>query len=741
MAPDETHAPAFHIRLTLLIVGLLLISASAQAVEWKSLTSFRQARRLRVIDDTVYVVSSGGILAVADPGRPGIEFNNLSSLGTTDVTDVIKDAAGQKWVTAFGNLIRFGGRSSERFPMFDNLNNRFGLNSLVDDGDNLWLAAELGLILFSKVEDGGQIQDSYQLFGDLNSAPAVFDVALGGDTIFVATDNGFAFADRTDPNLLKGKSFWTSVGIGSHPQIGTDTVRAVEVFEDVLYVGTANGLFSYDPELDSLFQFSFGAGANVFDLNIERDTLFVFLHAGMAYVKDSNLVVLSTAGLPSASIMSGATTTTARWVGLSQSGIYTEVGAQFSEYSFTGLPVNDVGGVTLGTGRPLTIFSGALGPFEQQGNDWVRRVFNVRDGAFMMRRDIQGWDWVASSGGGAFRVGDTIAQYNHLNSTLREIDNGGGFVACRSLATVDDLFIGVSFRTDSFVPIAIADINNLDSPSGWTSLGLSDGITDNEIRSVDYFGGGLAVASGQVGVFYYLLGPDAFDKSDDRVRLFDRANNGLISNDVTVVKFSPEGELWAGTTLGLSRFTLDFGYFDPIALFFNVNLPSGFGPQITTIEFDSRSNAWVGSINGLVRIDRVDGDNTEFNTSNSGLLDNHINSLTIDPSNGDIYISTPKGISVILSNLANSTTDLDSVHAFPNPYVISSGDELLNFNFASRAELRIFTVAGELVVELPEPIWDGRNQSGAQVASGVYLFVLTDEDGNTGRGKFLLVRE
>jgi hypothetical protein len=72
--------------------------------------------------------------------------------------------------------------------------------------------------------------------------------------------------------------------------------------------------------------------------------------------------------------------------------------------------------------------------------------------------------------------------------------------------------------------------------------------------------------------------------------------------------------------------------------------------------------------------------------------------------------------------------------------VINSPGDLLNFNFARIARLRVFTISGELVADRPEPIWNGRNDSGEAVASGVYLWVLTDENGDVGRGKILLIR-
>jgi hypothetical protein len=82
---------------------------------------------------------------------------------------------------------------------------------------------------------------------------------------------------------------------------------------------------------------------------------------------------------------------------------------------------------------------------------------------------------------------------------------------------------------------------------------------------------------------------------------------------------------------------------------------------------------------------------------------------------------------------------------FPNPFVIDSEDDLTYFplilSSVSTLEIRIFTVSGELVWQYPPPggegeewtigeytergecpAWDGRNQEGEYVASGVYVY-------------------
>ena len=54
-------------------------------------------------------------------------------------------------------------------------------------------------------------------------------------------------------------------------------------------------------------------------------------------------------------------------------------------------------------------------------------------------------------------------------------------------------------------------------------------------------------------------------------------------------------------------------------------------------------------------------------------------------------------------------------------------------------EIKIYTAEGELVKKLTGLTWDGRNEYGAEVASGVYIFrVNTDSDAATG--KFALLR-
>ncbi|OGR51920.1 MAG: hypothetical protein A2049_07730 [Elusimicrobia bacterium GWA2_62_23] len=76
--------------------------------------------------------------------------------------------------------------------------------------------------------------------------------------------------------------------------------------------------------------------------------------------------------------------------------------------------------------------------------------------------------------------------------------------------------------------------------------------------------------------------------------------------------------------------------------------------------------------------------------------------------------------------------------AYPNPFRPKT-HRRVTFTIpeqiaASGVEIKVYTSEGELVKKLDSPSWDGRNEAGVMVASGVYLFrVKTGKDAAVGR--------
>lgn len=100
---------------------------------------------------------------------------------------------------------------------------------------------------------------------------------------------------------------------------------------------------------------------------------------------------------------------------------------------------------------------------------------------------------------------------------------------------------------------------------------------------------------------------------------------------------------------------------------------------------------------------------------------------------------------------------LNAVIAYPNPYYPGSGSLFDNSvkgqgvvfsGLTSRAKIRIFTISGQFVRELEVSntngtvLWDTRNDNDENVASGVYIYLVTnpDESSQKAKGKIAIIR-
>lgn len=86
--------------------------------------------------------------------------------------------------------------------------------------------------------------------------------------------------------------------------------------------------------------------------------------------------------------------------------------------------------------------------------------------------------------------------------------------------------------------------------------------------------------------------------------------------------------------------------------------------------------------------------------------------------------------------------NLESVIVYPNPYY---GQKHIYFaNLTQGDTIKIFTIAGELVkeikVESSPQSWDVRNDVGKEVASGIYIYLIKDTQGNKKVGKLGVIR-
>lgn len=238
-------------------------------------------------------------------------------------------------------------------------------------------------------------------------------------------------------------------------------------------------------------------------------------------------------------------------------------------------------------------------------------------------------------------------------------------------------------------------------------------------------------------------------------------NDNLKSNSMRDIEPDEDGYVWIGTAGGLSAYlggnVFDFREeFQPIGL------------NINNIFVDSQNNKWFATDKGLSILKNsgspFDGASwfhivprkSEVERTNifySDLPSENILSVFPDEKTGDIYLGTDAGVAIIHNNpFTSSFTKFDNITVGPNPFIISEGTSVLSFfNLVSGSEVKILTANGRLVRQLnpdnfkevqgSQAQWDGRNMDGELVATGVYVYLVTTEEGETTNGKFLVIRK
>ncbi len=99
-----------------------------------------------------------------------------------------------------------------------------------------------------------------------------------------------------------------------------------------------------------------------------------------------------------------------------------------------------------------------------------------------------------------------------------------------------------------------------------------------------------------------------------------------------------------------------------------------------------------------------------------------------------------------------SAVNLDRVIVYPNPYKPGSGTkydrpEGIVFDILTEdVKIRIFNIAGELVFEHKTQNsrgryeWKAINNSGNKLASGIYIYIITNENGDVKKGKLAIIK-
>lgn len=210
-----------------------------------------------------------------------------------------------------------------------------------------------------------------------------------------------------------------------------------------------------------------------------------------------------------------------------------------------------------------------------------------------------------------------------------------------------------------------------------------------------------------------------------------------------------DGNIWVGTSMG--AFILEAAnVYNKGSNLMQVKVPRNDGTDladyllananINCIAIDGAGRKWVGTAGSGVYL--ISADNLSevhhFTFENSPLLSNVIESIAINPTTGEVYFGTDRGLCSYMSDATESATAMvkDNVFAFPNPVPSSYNGLITVRGLTFDADVKILTVDGRLVYQGRSNggtfTWNGCDRSGRRVASGVYMIATATSEGKTG---------
>jgi hypothetical protein len=125
-----------------------------------------------------------------------------------------------------------------------------------------------------------------------------------------------------------------------------------------------------------------------------------------------------------------------------------------------------------------------------------------------------------------------------------------------------------------------------------------------------------------------------------------------------------------------------------------------------------------------------------------------VNSIFVDQIAGEAYVGTESGLSIFKGSFSEIKEEMNSIVSGPSPYILDDQADFVIKNLVFGATVKILNVNGKLIrtltqeegeVEGGRATWDGRDQSQAKVASGIYIFLVYNEEGITGSGKIAVI--
>ncbi len=250
----------------------------------------------------------------------------------------------------------------------------------------------------------------------------------------------------------------------------------------------------------------------------------------------------------------------------------------------------------------------------------------------------------------------------------------------------------------------------------------------------------------ETSLFYYT---PSTDELQSYTSFTNQDGTSLTLSRICCIVEDLDNTIWIGTNVGPLRLNVsEINSGDGV--FEQIKIPRNDGTNladyllnnitVTSIAIDGGGRKWMGTNgNGVYLIDNDNITELEhFTTTNSPLLSDNIEAITIDSSTGEIFFGTDKGLCSYTSGITEPVEemDTDTTYAYPNPVRPDYTGPITITGLTYNADIKIVSTSGRLVAKGRSTggtyVWDGCDEKGKRVKSGIYMVLTATQDGDKG---------
>jgi len=744
-----------HLFFLLIVSGILNNLSAQQFTNWKNYTALNNVTGVTIIEDGFWSATSGGAFRYTNSNGQYKTLHKADGLQGTSLTSVTMDKYGRAWFGSVQGIIDIYDANNNSFDVIldianSNQNNK-GINDIAASGDTIIVSSNFGVSLINI--NNFLFYDTFFKFGTFPSNTKVNSTLKSG-LFYVCTDAGIAIQKEEAINLSAPES-WNVYSM----QQGLPSNKTLKagIYQNSVIVGTDKGFSqfinntwnSFIPEL---------VNRSINDFEVKGDSIFILTENNIYLYSNNvlNLLYSSTSTLSKLEHKENYGIVCAS----NQGTLYLDNQISVNFLAPNAPPVNQFPSMSVDASSTLWSASGkdltGVGYYTYDGSEWdfynTSNIPELPTNAVYYAYTSGNTTYLGGWGFGFFVVdGSHKKLFNGANTGMQGIPQNPDFLVITGFDkdSRNNLWVlnfwAVDRKTLSMqTPDSTWYHYIIPAAGGRTLLG-------NEVLVVDPYDTKWYTCydPARLGIFYFNENKTYDDLSDDKSD-FISTSDGLNTNDVRDIVVDKRGDVWVATSLGVNIITNTSGI--PGSGSAGLRISSVFTlrqQSVNAISVDPLNQKWIGTNEGLLLVNS-DGSRllASLTAENSALLSNQIRSIAIDESKGIVYVGTDVGLTSFETPYIKPVDTYEELFVFPNPFRVNVSNDLLTIDgLVQDTNIKILTISGKLVTEFSSPggrtaYWDGRDDNGDLVSTGVYLIVAYQSETNeVVTGKVAVIRE